>query len=67
MIDDGLYVVYYTGVDQTRSSGQLLYAIGPDARHLTKRGIALASSKTEGNTKEATIEQTADGHWRLFL
>ena len=66
VITDGQYVVYYTGVDKTRSSGQMLYATGPDARHLTKQGVALASSKTEGNTKEATVEQTADGEWRLF-
>ena len=66
VIENGRYVVYYTGVDETHSSGQMLYAEGPDPRHLEKKGVALASSKTEGNTKEATIEQTADGRWRLF-
>jgi predicted GH43/DUF377 family glycosyl hydrolase len=66
VIIDGRYVVYYTGVNADRSSGQLLYAEGPDVHHLTKRGVALASSKTEGNTKEATIERTADDRWRLF-
>jgi predicted GH43/DUF377 family glycosyl hydrolase len=66
IIVDGRYVVYYTGVDATRASGQMLYAAGPDVRSLTKQGVALASSKTEGNTKEATIERTADGLWRLF-
>jgi predicted GH43/DUF377 family glycosyl hydrolase len=60
------YVVYYTGVDDSLCSGQMLYASGPDLRHLTKRGVAYASSKTEGNTKEATIERTADDRWRLF-
>jgi len=63
---DGEYIVYYTGVDHTRASGQLLYASGPSLDKLTKRGVALASSKTEGNTKEASIERTADGRWRLF-
>jgi len=63
---DRRYIVYYTGVDETRSSGQMLYATGSDIRHLSKRGIALASSKTEGNTKEATIERTAEERWRLF-
>jgi len=29
-------------------------------------GVALASTKSMGNTKEATVGQTADGHWRLF-
>ena len=66
VIEDGRYVVYYTGVDETHSCGQMLYAEGPDVRHLMKRGVALASSKTEGNTKEATIERTIDGRWRLF-
>ena len=60
------YVVYYTGVAADKSSGQLLYADGAHPRRLTKRGIALASSKTERNTKEATVERTADGQWRLF-
>jgi predicted GH43/DUF377 family glycosyl hydrolase len=60
------YFVYYTGVDATRRSGQMLYASGPSIDKLQKRGVALASSKTEGNTKEATIERTADGRWRLF-
>jgi predicted GH43/DUF377 family glycosyl hydrolase len=60
------YVIYYTGVDETLASGQMLYASGPDLSRLTKRGVALASSKTEGNTKEATIERTADDRWRLF-
>jgi predicted GH43/DUF377 family glycosyl hydrolase len=66
VITDGHYVVYYTGVEETRSSGQMLYATGADPRHLIKQGVALASTKTEGNTKEATVEQTADGEWRLF-
>ncbi|MFZ2030742.1 MAG: hypothetical protein WAU68_10570 [Vitreimonas sp.] len=61
------YVVYYTGVDKTRRSGQMLYATGPSLDRLKKRGVAYASSETEGNTKEATIEQTADGRWRLFF
>ena len=59
-------IVYYTGVDAGHSSGQMLYAEGPDLRHLEKKGVALASSKTQGNTKEATITRTADGRWRLF-
>lgn len=63
---EGQYVVYYTGVDKTRASGQMLYASGPSLDKLEKRGVAYASSKTEGNTKEATIERTADGRWRLF-
>jgi predicted GH43/DUF377 family glycosyl hydrolase len=63
---EGEYIVYYTGVDKTRRSGQMLYASGPSINNLEKRGIALPASKSEGNTKEATIEQTADGHWRLF-
>lgn len=62
---DGQVFVYYTGVN-AEGDGAMLYATGPDAHHLTKRGVALASSKTERNTKEATVELTADGQWRLF-
>jgi predicted GH43/DUF377 family glycosyl hydrolase len=63
---NGQYVIYYTGVDETRCSGQMLYAAGPSIGALEKKGIAHASSKTEGNTKEATIDRTRDGRWRLF-
>jgi predicted GH43/DUF377 family glycosyl hydrolase len=59
-------LVYYTGVDASGSTGQLLLAQGKDVHHLDKTSIALASSKTEGNTKEASIDRTTDGHWRLF-
>ena len=63
---EGEYIVYYTGVDKTRRSGQMLYATGKDIWKLKKQGVAHASSKTQGNTKEATIERTAEGKWRLF-
>jgi predicted GH43/DUF377 family glycosyl hydrolase len=59
-------LVYYTGVDADGSTGRLMLADGPDVHHLEKRGIALASTKTTGNTKEATIDHTSDGGWRLF-
>lgn len=62
----GEYVVYYTGVGKSRASGQMLYATGPALDKLEKRGVAYASTKSEGNTKEATVERTADGRWRLF-
>lgn len=63
---DGSYVVYYTGVRADMAHGELCYAQGSSPQTLRKAGIAMASSKSEGNTKEATVEQTADGHWRLF-
>lgn len=66
VIDAGRWIVTYTGVDQARRGGQLLYATGTGAHDLIKRGVALASTKTEGNTKEATIGRTVDGRWRLF-
>ncbi|MBV9841618.1 MAG: glycosidase [Sphingomonadaceae bacterium] len=63
---DGSYIVYYTAVQADRSHGELAYACGPAIDRLTKRGVVLASSKSEGNTKEATIERAANGQWRLF-
>jgi predicted GH43/DUF377 family glycosyl hydrolase len=63
---DGSYVVYYSGVIADHAHGELSYATGPAIDALTKSGVVLASSKSEGNTKEATVEQTADGRWRLF-
>ncbi|MEQ7872758.1 glycosidase [Sphingomonas sp. ASV193] len=66
VIEDGQWIVYYTGVDVARSGGQMFYATGTGPHDLVKRGIALASSKTEGNTKEATVARTPAGRWRLF-
>ena len=63
---DGSYVVYYTGVDGTRSHGEMLYAVGPSMNRLEKRGIAMASSPSEGNIKEATADRTKAGRWRMF-
>ncbi|MDE2403968.1 MAG: glycosidase [Sphingomonadales bacterium] len=64
--DDRNWVVTYTGVDYAHVSGQLLYATGTGPDDLVKRGVALASTKTAGNTKEATIGRTTDGRWRLY-
>lgn len=66
VIRGGEWIVYYTGVDIDRIGGQMFYATGSGPFDLAKRGIALASSKTEGNTKEATIARTPEGKWRLF-
>jgi predicted GH43/DUF377 family glycosyl hydrolase len=64
-MEDG-YVVYYTGVHADFATGSMLYAAGPSIDALEKKGVALASSKTMGNTKEATVGRTADGEWRLW-
>ncbi len=59
-------VVYYTGVTADRAHGQMLYAAGPSPTELYKKGVAFASTNTLGNTKEATVERTVEGKWRLF-
>jgi predicted GH43/DUF377 family glycosyl hydrolase len=66
VIEDGRWIIYYTGVDIDHVCAQMLYAEGTGPNDLVKLGIALASSKTEGNTKEATVNTTKDGGWRLF-
>lgn len=58
--------VYYTGVDATRTHGEMLYATGPSIARLEKRGIAMPSAPSEGNLKEATVDRTAKGTWRMF-
>jgi predicted GH43/DUF377 family glycosyl hydrolase len=64
--EDGSYLVYYTGVGADMTHGEMFYATGPSLDRLSKTGIALASTKSMGNTKEATIGRTMDGRWRLF-
>ena len=63
---DGSVVVYYTGVDATRTHGEMLYACGPSVAALEKRGIAMPGAPSEGNLKEATVDRTAGGGWRMF-
>lgn len=65
-MEDGSYVVYYTGVASDHAHGEMFYASGPSVDALVKQGIALASTKSMGNTKEATVSRAADGTWRLF-
>lgn len=67
VICDKTYYVYYSGWNQEKKQGKLLLASGPDPRHLTKRGVSLASSPEAENPKEATIVSVPDGTWRLFF
>ncbi len=64
---DELFYVYYSGWNQTKLRGELLWACGRDIHHLEKRGIALDSTDTLINPKEATIAPASDGTWRLFF
>ncbi len=58
-------IVYYTGLDPHRDA-RMLYAAGENIRTLNKRGIVFQSEKTQRHTKEATVDRTEDGRWRLF-
>jgi predicted GH43/DUF377 family glycosyl hydrolase len=64
--EDGAYVVYFTAVTADMTHGELSYATGPSLDKLKKSGVVLASTKSMGNTKEASITRTKHGKWRLF-
>ena len=64
---NGKYYVYYSGWTEHIKRGELLLASGPTLEKLQKHGIALASSATEQNPKEAEIVRAEDGSWRLFF
>lgn len=64
--EDGRVVVYYTGVDATRTHGEMLYADGSSIDQLTKRGVAMPGTPSQGNVKEATVDRTKSGGWRMF-
>ncbi|MBC5810048.1 MAG: hypothetical protein GIW95_04215 [Candidatus Eremiobacteraeota bacterium] len=66
-LSDGHFYVYYTGWNQTKLRGELLWATGRDIHQLEKRGVALASTAAVTNPKEATIVPVGDGTWRLFF
>lgn len=59
--------MYYTGWNEHLKRGKLLLASGPSLECLEKRGIALPSTPSEINPKEAEIVQADDGSWRLFF
>lgn len=65
--DEGNMLVYFTGVDEKREQGSLLVARGPSMECLGKSRVALQAPEGEGNIKEATIVQAADGTYRLFF
>ena len=66
-IDGDRLFVYYTGWNQRKKQGKLLLAIGGDPCHLHKSGVALESTATHANPKEATIARCPDGTWVLLF
>jgi predicted GH43/DUF377 family glycosyl hydrolase len=64
--EDGSVVIYYTGVDATRTHGEMLYAVGRSIDCLEKQGVAMQNTPSQGNIKEATVDRTTSGSWRMF-
>jgi predicted GH43/DUF377 family glycosyl hydrolase len=54
------------GGDARREQGSLLVAKGGDLTSLKKEKVLLKAPEGEGNIKEATVAQGADGRWRLL-
>jgi predicted GH43/DUF377 family glycosyl hydrolase len=54
-------------VDASRSHGEMLYAVGPSIDRLEKKGVAMPNTPTQGNIKEATVDRTQAGGWRMFF
>lgn len=65
-LPDGRFCVYYTGVSADGAHGELCYAEGPAPDRLEKRGVAMRSTPSQGNVKEATVDRTMAGRWQLF-
>ena len=63
---DGSVVIYYTGVDASRTHGEMLYATGLSIDRLEKQGVAMQNTPSQGNIKEATVDRTKSGGWRMF-
>lgn len=64
--EDGAYLIFYTGVDASRSQGALLVAKGPQLSDLRVQRVMLKAPEGEGNIKEATLARGSDGQFRLF-
>jgi len=65
--DDGCYRVYYTGWNEKRREGNLMWAKGADIETLVKCGRVFTHIGRFRNAKEATIVRCDDGTWRLFF
>ena len=66
LLQDGRYLVFYTGVDAARKQSAMILAEGSDLASLKKVELVLKAPPGEGNIKEATLAQTSTGEWRLF-
>ncbi|MBV1689155.1 glycosidase [Novosphingobium sp. G106] len=64
--DSGGLLVFFTGVDAKHGQGSLLVAKGADLGSLKTQKVLLKAPEGEGNIKEATVAQAADGRYRLF-
>ena len=65
---DGENLVFYSGWNESRQTGQLLYATAElDSDTFGKRGRVLPQQSPFENAKEASVVQVVDGTWRLFL
>lgn len=58
--------VWYTGYNEAEKTGRLMLARGTDIASLAKRGVALDTTRTFANPKEATVVPDGTG-WRLFF
>ena len=65
VLGDGC-TVYYTGVEEG-GKGHLCYLKGEKVTSLEKRGVAHDSTKSEKNTKEATVLRTGNNTWNLLF
>ena len=58
VLPDGSLVIYYTGVDATRAHAECSTRPGLRSSALTKQGVAMLNTDSEGNIKEATVDRT---------
>ncbi|WP_120716232.1 glycoside hydrolase family protein [Tsuneonella amylolytica] len=63
---DSEVLVYYTGVHGDPLQGCMMVARGLSLTELVKERVVLKAPEGEGNIKEATVAQGADGRFRLF-
>lgn len=65
VLHDRRIYVFYSGWNQQHGRGQLLLARGDRANALHKLKVAIPSSESRTNPKEATIVRQVDGSWRI--
>ena len=66
-VDGDQVRIWYTGYNEKQKTGRLILARGPDVARFAKAGVAIDSTPTFTNPKEATVAAIGREGWRMYF